>query len=201
MNIFQDSTVIATFVGATVALVSLFLNVLVSLRTQRLAEFLEVTKSSLEFKKQQLDELYGPLLALGIQNDNLAKRLRDIEGADFHLLDHLPRILKRKEIEPIVRLFLKNGEKIETLILTKSSLIESDNFPPSFILFLRHFGILKSAIEGSPLVKYQQDDYFPREFDADVEQCFKTLKQDIDEILRRRSRLLQNSKTTSIARK
>jgi hypothetical protein len=201
MNIFQDPSIIATFVGATVALVSLLLNVMVSLRTQRLAEFLEISKSSLEFKKQQLDELYGILLALNIQNDHLAKRLRDIEGEDFHLLDHLPDILQRKEIEPIVRLFLKNDEKIESLLLTKSSLIEGENFPPSFTLFLKHFGILRSAVEGRPLAEYQQDDYYPKEFSADVERHFKMLKQEVDQLLKQRSRLLGNSKTIFASRK
>jgi hypothetical protein len=187
---FSDPSVIAIIVGAVVSLTSLFLNVVVSLRARRLADFLEVTRGSLEFKKQQLDELYGPLLALSTQNNRLAHRLRDIEAPDFHLLDHLPEILNEPDIGPIVNLLLKNNEKMEELLLTKSSLIEDNEFPVSFTLFLGHCGILRSAVVGQPLASLKPNDYYPIEFPSDIKRQFKELKREIDEILKNRSGLL-----------
>ena len=197
LTFFRDPTVIAVIIGAAVSLISLSLNIFVSLRTRRLADFLEVTKSSLEFKKRQLDEFYGPILALTRQSTHLARRIRDAEGTDFHLLEHLPETLSRLDIGPIANLLLENNEKIETLLLTKSSLLDSYDFPDSFTLFLGHCGILRSAVTGQPLDNLTSIDYYPKEFDADIEYQFKKLKQEVDVILESRTRLLGNLKPLS----
>jgi len=189
MSNLQNPSVIAAFIGAIVSLVALVLNVLVSRRTQRIARFLEVTGSSLEFKKQQLNEFYGPLVALTMQNDTLASRLKDIYGKDFQLLDNLPQILQEPAVSSIVDLLLKNNAEIEKLLLTKSSLIEEKVYPIIISQFLGHCAILKSAASSQPLPVRKQEDYYPEKFDRYVEEQFERLKRDIDIIFQERSRL------------
>ena len=184
----QEPTVIVGIIGAIVSIITLFFNVLVSVKTQRLARYLEVTSGSLEFKKQQLDELYGPLMALIAQNKNLSRKLKEIEGEDFQLLDSLPEIIETPEIGAIVNLLIKNNAQIEKLLLQKSSLIEGYDYPISIIHFLGHCGILKSAIVSQPFGVYKPEDYYPEDFDVYVENSFVKLKEQVNEILEERSR-------------
>lgn len=190
MSLLQEPAVIVGVIGAVVSLVTLFLNILVSIRTQRVARFLEVTEGSLDFKKQQLDELYGPLLALIMQNKTLAERLKDIKGKDFQLLDHLPVILEDSNTSSVVELLLKNNKKIERLLVTKSSLIRENRYPNSVARFLGHCGILESAKSSEPLTIRKPEDYYPSEFDSYVRESYEQLKQEVDYILGERSRLV-----------
>jgi hypothetical protein len=191
MNVFnlaQETEIIVGLIGAVVSIITVILNVLISLRTQRLSRFLEVTSSSLEFKKQQIDELYGPLMALIAQNKNLSRRLKDIKGEDFELLDHLPEVIENPEIGAVVNLLIKNNAEIERLLFEKSSLIEGYDYPSSIVSFLGHCGILKSAIVSQPLKIRRPEDYYPEEFDAYVKHSFRDLKFQVNEILEQRSR-------------
>jgi len=190
MNLLQEPEVFVGVIGAIVSLVTLFLNVLVSIRTQRLARFLEVTEETLDFKKRQLDELYGPLLALIMQNKVLAERLKDTKGSDFELLDNLPGILEEIGISSVVELILQNNKRIERLLVTRSSLIRENYYPYSVTRFLGHCGILKSATSSRPLEIRKPEDYYPNEFDSYVHESYEELKKEVDGILSERTHLL-----------
>lgn len=190
MSLLEEPAVTVGVIGAMVSLVTLFLNILVSVRTQRVARFLEVTEGSLEFKKQQVDELYGPLLALIMQNKALAERLKDMKGSDFQLLDSLPGILEEPNLSSLIDLLLHNNKRMETLIFTKSSLIRENQYPASVIRFLGHCGVLESAKSDQPLAIRKPEDYYPEEFDGYVRNSYEQLKKEVDDILSERSRLV-----------
>ena len=96
---YKEPIIIAAIIAAFVSIISLIYNLKLTNKTRRLTNFLEFTKSSLEFKKQQLNELYGPLYSLNTQNKKLANRLKDIRGKDFQLLDNLSKeILNSSDI-------------------------------------------------------------------------------------------------------
>lgn len=134
MATFKDPTIITAIIAAAIALISLILNLIVSIRTNKLANFLEVTNASLEFKKQQLNELYRPLIALNKQSERLAGKLKHIKNSNFQLFNELPDILNEPDVQPIIDQLLENNDKIEALLLTKSSLIHSFAYPKSFHL-------------------------------------------------------------------
>lgn len=184
MTIFRNPTVIAATVAAIATIISVGLNLWMSRRNRRLTDELEVTRSFLGFKKQQIDQFYGPLMSISKQNTQLANRIKDYYDKEGHLIEQLPAILDRPEIRELVDVMTKNNDKIEELLLTKSSLILGDGYPDSFTHFLGHCRILRNAINGKPLPKLKSEDYFPKAFNENVERGFEELKRQINSIFK-----------------
>jgi hypothetical protein len=132
-----------------------------------------------------------------LQNKVLAKRLKDIKGGEFELLDSLPDILEEPNVSAIVKLLLTNNGKMENLIVTKSSLIREKEYPGSVARFLGHCGILKSAAASQPLEFRNPADYYPNEFDFYVRESYEELKAEVDNILSERSDLLTKKRWIS----
>lgn len=187
----MDATVIGLIVTASVSAFAIGMSYLNTKRTLTHGAVREFGKISLEYKTQQLDELYGPLLLLLEQNRRLAQKLREGKGdpGKWRLLDNLPQVLSNARDKAIVDEIMEIDAKVEDLIINKAGLIRSPRPPESFALFLGHYKILKLAIEGKERPRVDEFEYYPRKLNDDVKEAYDAIQREKDTILRKYEQL------------
>lgn len=146
--------------------------------------------SRLEFTKQQLEELYGPLAFLVLEGRRTWQDLLEVLGREdvfptknFTLLD--------KDLEIwqfwVENDFFPRNAKIQELLSTKTYLIEGERVPNSYLAFLDHHNSWKIHHERWEKQKVEYSWHsklnWPNEFEKDVISTFERLKK-------RHSRLL-----------
>lgn len=153
---------------------------------------LSASDKVLEQTFQQLNEFYGPLLAIRHASKQLWKSLVKIynsqEGFDadhsFRLVDLLPKIKDNPIYRPYVDGILELGERASNLLVTKGALVEGE-WPESFQAYIGHVSVLRAAYDGgnpAPGVENSMSDIsFPRSFDQDIEDTRKKLMKRLDE--------------------
>lgn len=152
---------------------------------------LSASDKVLEHTFQQLNELYGPLMAIRHASKRLREKLgsvyNSLESKDssyrFRLVDLLPEIKNNSVYKPYVDEILKLGERAAELLLTKGALVEGA-WPESFQQYVGHVSILRAAYDGgnpSPGVEGSMaDSVFPDQLDSDIEKTHKTLVERLD---------------------
>jgi hypothetical protein len=183
----MDTTLTIAVLGATVSALGWVANYIVSTtadkRRQRLI-------SRLEFTKQQLEELYGPLAFLVLEGRRTWQDLLAVLGRDY-VFPADNRALPEKELEVwlfwVENDFFPRNYKIQELLSTKTHLIEGEKVPDSYLAFLDHHNSWKILHERW---EKQKNEYswhsklnWPLEFEKDVISTFEELKK-------RHSRLL-----------
>lgn len=100
----------------------------------------------IDFRRAQLNELYGPL----VMWREASKRTRDllpheVDGKEWRLVDHIEEVRdgEHADWEAAVEQILQISKEVETLLTTKAGLFE--NLPPreGYTLFLAHAGRLR----------------------------------------------------------
>jgi hypothetical protein len=132
-------------------------------------------QSQIERKERQLSEFYGPIYAM-------LKRGRT-----------LVRLLLDGKLDPIREQFwvlaYKTNSEIETILLTRSHLIEGQVMPLSFIQFLTHVPLWRAwgeATGGTPPPKEEiPEAWYSTTFEADVYETTERLKRELDDLYAR----------------
>lgn len=131
-----------------------------------------IGQSDLEFRKQQLEELYGPIYAYLKLNDTLydlwlAKKLNGINM-------------------PLLKLFKEQNDEIMRLLATKTHLIDGPEIPPSFIRFSTCVTIWNLYTSTTPEhaqppeVEALAETKFPDDFMVEIYSTTERLKREID---------------------
>jgi len=175
----MDTSVLLALLAASVTLLGWLINYILTGRDERRRKQLEESLARME---SQLQELYGPL-AFAIQegqrtHQDLLKALgRDhvfVEGKEL-TEDELKTWLFWVEND----LFPRN-ERIKTLLLDKTHLIDDEQVPQSYLDFLEHYNSWKinHLRWQKEQVKYpwRSNLAFPDQFAAQVLATFEALK-------------------------
>jgi hypothetical protein len=134
----MDVALIATLIAATVSIIGWIVNYLLTGKAERQRQRLS---ASLEHIEKQLEELYGPLAFWVMDGKDSYADLLGVLGRDEVFIDD-------KELTPgelkawlfwIENDIFPRHERIQTLLSTKTHLIEGDKVPQSYLDFLKYF--------------------------------------------------------------
>lgn len=183
MNITLTLAILGAAVSAIGWVTNYILSTAADKRRQRLI-------SRLEFTKQQLEELYGPLAFLVLEGRRTYQDLLAVLGRKYVFsADH--HALPEKELEVwlfwVENDFFPRNQKIKELLSTKTHLIEGERIPDSYLLFLDHYNSWRIHHERWERQKVEYSWHsklnWPDEFEKDVISTLEQLKK-------RHSRLL-----------
>lgn len=139
--------------------------------------------AQVEFTKQQLEELYGPLAFLILEGKQSFRDMFAILGRNFLLIEG--NVLPENEL-PVWLFWVENdffprNEKIKVLISSKTHLIEGEKVPESFMAFVEHYNswMMMHKRWQQQGVKYPwyAKVGWPSEFDKEVLSTFEILKK------------------------
>ena len=172
----MDTALLIAIFGAIVTALGWLVNAFVERRRQRLL-------SQLDYTKQQLEELYGPLAFLLLEGQQSATHFAaifggiDIRAQRSDLSEH-ELALWNFWVEND---FFPRHEQIKTLISSKTHLIEGEKVPKSFLAFVEHHN---SWLMDHKRWQQQEVNYpgyskiaWPGEFDEEVLSTFGMLKK------------------------
>jgi|GEM_PF-1741566 len=141
----MDSTILAAFLGAIVALIAAVTSAILTIQgwreEQRRLLHQRKYESEVDHVRSQIEELYGPLYGL-IQKSEATRKV--YERVLCHLDEENNSSNARKEDYARIWVFFREryfypiGEKQAKLINDKVHLLNSKDMPETFILFLRH---------------------------------------------------------------
>jgi hypothetical protein len=132
--------------------------------------------------QRQLNELYAPILLLLVQDNELQLQVKAGMPEGVHLLDRIDEIIADESRRPIVNQIIAVNKKIVEILEGKAGLSEGQA-PSSFAHFIGHHYMLQRAFEGKPVVKDAPFRYFPAQFEKDVKDGDKSLRQKLDKEL------------------
>ena len=176
----MDVTLTVALLGAVVTalgwLISHILSTSAESRRQRLT-------SQMEFTKQQLEELYGPLTFLILEGQ---QTFQDFNAA-LGWKEDPPEgyALSEQEHQTVFfwveNDFLPRNKKIQELLSSKTHLIEGEGVPESFLIFLDHYNSwninhLRWQKQGKEY-GWRSKIPWPINFNEDVKSTFRSLKK------------------------
>lgn len=176
----MDITLTIAILGAVVSVIGWVVNYILSStadkRRQRLV-------SQLEFTKQQLEELYGPLAFLILEGKQSFLDLLEIfgrnyvfDGNDFISDEDLKTWLFWIETDDFPR-----HKKIIELLSSKTHLIESERVPESILAYLNHsisWNINHERWQKLGVAySWHSKINYPQEFQEDILSTFEELKK------------------------
>ncbi len=175
----MDTAIVVAILAAAISVIGWIANYILTgladRRTQKLS-------ASLKHIEQQLEELYGPLAILLLEGRSTFNDLCETLGRNFIFIEgqDLPDDELKIWLFWVENDLFPRNEKIKTLLMTKTHLIEGERLPESYLAFLDHFNSWKISHlrwqkEG---VKYSWHSKvnWPREFEPDVISAFDKLK-------------------------
>ncbi|WP_143268468.1 hypothetical protein [Amycolatopsis vastitatis] len=154
-------------VGVTAALITLATTALVGRRESR--------RYRVEFATRQLNELYAPIKLLLAQDAVLANQLKGGSSDGKHLLEDVNSILADAGRLAIAKQIVAINRKISGVLESKSGLC-SGPIPVSFSKFLGHYYMLDRAVSGEPFVPNAEFEYFPKQFEQDIDSGYESLR-------------------------
>jgi hypothetical protein len=140
--------------------------------------------SRVEFTKQQLEELYGPLAFLLLEGRQTFHALEVVLGRD-HLKDEDVASFSEPELEAwrfwIDADFFPRNEEIKKLLAKKTHLIEGSEVPKSYLTFLDHHNSWKinheRQLQKGIAYGWHSKINWPDQFEEDVLSTFNELKK------------------------
>ncbi len=140
-------------------------------------------QASLKFIERQLEELYGPLAFLLHEGRRAFSDLLESLGRSHIFTEgvELPEEEHSTWMFWVENSFLPKNQKIKELLMTKTHLIEGEQFPQNYVAFLDHHNSwmihherwLKEKVPYSWHSKVN----WPVEFEFEVLQTFESLKR------------------------
>ena len=169
-----------------VALITAAVTVLGWLVTNLLSQQREERKARLEanvaFVERQLEELYGPLVALMYEGRQVFAELLQTLGRNHVFTgEHpLPKDEQRTWLYWAEKSFLPRNRLIRDLLTSKPHLVEGKDFPDSYITFFQHessWAIHHARwLDDQVPYRWHASVDWPTDFEHDVIETFKTLK-------------------------
>ena len=188
-----DSTILAALIGAIIALIAAIIPAILTIRgwrvEQRRLREQQLWESQIEYRRQQIEELYGPLWGMVQKHKSIyevAKKILPNDGKKVKW-DRF-----QGDDSDIWNFFLDNyrnpiQSEMAQLINAKIHLLENGIMPDSFQHFLEHESVsiclysLWKATGKSSLEKVAPNPY-PEEFDRDVKSMLDQLRRDYDDL-------------------
>ena len=132
----MDITLTIAILGAAVSVVgwvvTYILSTVAEKRRQRLI-------AQLEFTRQQLEELYGPLAFLVLEGEQSFRDLLEILGRNYVFIeDSISEQDLKTWLFWVENDFFPRHQKIRDLLANKTHLIDGERVPDSFLVFLNH---------------------------------------------------------------
>jgi hypothetical protein len=196
--------VLGAAIASVFSVITVWMNNRMTNRTLTHTAERETEKELLEFKTQQLNELYGPLLLLLDQSKRLHDRLvqevntrptgaeekKDLEANNWRLLDHMTECMAdEKSLRArIVQEIVDIGTKMEQLLITKGGLIHGKEPKKSFNDYLLHYRMLVMSHTRKENIAKKQEDYFPRQFPTDVRSAYDAIQAEREALISKHSK-------------
>lgn len=156
-------------------------------------------RDRLQYRRRQLQELYGPLRMLRARSRLLRESLP--EDPRWRLVENIIAVKNTPE-RVVVDLILKTGEEVARLIIDRAGLIEEgltttdvngrmeveQGAPSSFHQFLRHQELLRAAWtatdgdEEQEARRLAEKHPFPRRLDDDINTGYQRVTQLLEEL-------------------
>jgi len=187
----MDTAITIAIIGACVSITGWLVNHIFSTSAAKRQERLNF---QLEFTKQQLEELYGPLVFLVLEGHRTFKDLLEAFGRNY--IFKKDETLSEDELKTWLfwteNDFFPRNEKIKQLISSKTYLIEGEKVPESWLMFLDHYNSWKInhdrwSKEGIEYSWHSRVNW-PDDFEKDVISTFEMLKKRHSELVGRKGR-------------
>lgn len=175
----MDITLTIAILGAVVTAIGWLVTHILSTSTERRHQRLI---AEIEFTRQQLEELYGPLTFLVWEGEQAFRDLMETVGRNYIFLDD---VIEEDTLKIwlfwVENDFFPRHQKIVDLLSSKTHLIEGERMPGSFLEFLNHHHSWKLNHErwqkqGIAYSWHSKVNY-PREFNKEVLSTFEQLKK------------------------
>jgi len=176
----MDTALTIAILGASVTAIGWLVTHILSTSAERRRQSL---LAQLEFTKQQLEELYGPLAFLVLEGQQSSRDLFATIGRNFIFVEgyDLPENELSVWLFWVENDFFPRDEKIKALISSKTHLIEGEKVPESFLAFVKHHNswMMMHKRWQQQGVKYSwyAKVGWPSEFDKEVLSTFEILKK------------------------
>ena len=172
-----DATAQATIVGASIAAVSALVTATVAVVVQHRISSnerkVQSLRSEAEFRLQQMNRLYGPLILLRQQSKYYWEKLREGKGADnWRLLDNLDQVRSNPADLALAQLLVQLNTRSEKVILENAGLMFGPSMPDCFHRFLGHCGIVRVAVEQGRIPGAASYMHYPPDFDTELERGY-----------------------------
>ncbi len=175
----MDTALTVAILGAVVTAIGWLVVHILSTSAERHRQRLV---AQIEFTKQQLEELYGPLAFLILQDKQSWRDLLETLGRNYVFLnDYIEEDELKTWLFWVENDFFPRHQKIVDLLASKTHLIEGERVPESFLAFLNHQHSWKIYHE-----RWQKQGFayswhskvnYPTEFDKEVLTTFEHLKK------------------------
>jgi hypothetical protein len=144
------------------------------------------TQSDRDHGFRQLYELYGPLMMLRQQANELRSRIgppgQDLTDPDaWRLVNHIEEISEDPESSNyrIMEMLIEINRRSKIILYEKAGLSIEFPPPPSFRVFLAHVDLLEQSWNAHKNEEETVQTPFPREFDRDIERAVRTLRNQL----------------------
>jgi hypothetical protein len=187
-----EAAIIAASIAGLVALLTSWLNFVIQRKLLGRQERADAKTARAARITEQLSKLYGPLRLLTTQSHALADKLREgkVDGASWHLLDHLTAVAADPADRAIAEQVIAVNGQVEQLIFAHAGLLKGGEVPDSFVRFLGHYRFLTVAFDAAKNnttvpreFTAKQFEYYPKDFDSDVKAAYDALRQERETLL------------------
>ncbi|HLZ55758.1 MAG TPA: hypothetical protein VKR06_02325 [Ktedonosporobacter sp.] len=176
----MDTALIIATLGAVVTAIGWLVTHILSTSAERRRQRLS---AQVEFTKQQLEELYGPLAFLVLQGEQSSRDLAGALGKNLVFPENGQ--IEGEELKTwlfwVENDFFPRHQKIVALLASKAHLIEGERMPESFLTFLNHQHSWKLNHERwqkqGIAYSWHSKVSYPREFAKEVLSTFEQLKK------------------------
>jgi hypothetical protein len=180
----------ATVLAAVVAAIAAGIAAFMAYKTASHQRQRDKTDREIDYRRQQLNELYGRLYMLRLTSKRLYDVLREqmdvapVEHEQWRLVDHIQDIQSsQKELakSSVIKILDINAE-IETLLKEKWGLLET--YPPhqTFTQFMSHSALLQQAWEKGVNQASTSRTVFPRTIDDDIDKDMQVIRAKLNEL-------------------
>ena len=174
----MNTALIVALLGAIITALGWLITNILSTSTERRHQRLI---AQVEFARQQLEELYGPLAFLVLEGEQSERDLREIIGDDIFENEEIEEDALKTWLFWVENDFFPRHQKIVGLLSSKTHLIEGESIPKSFLAFLSHSHSWKIIHErwqkqGIEYAWYSKVRY-PLKFNKEVLSTFEYLKK------------------------
>ena len=174
----MNTALIVAILGAVVTALGWLITNILSTSTERRRQRL---MARIDFTRQQLEELYGPLAFLVLEGEQSEQDLREVLKSDIFLKEKIEEDELATWLFWVENDFFPRHQKIVELLSSKTHLIEGESIPKSFLEFLSHSHSWKLKHE-----RWQKQGVayswcsklrYPIEFNKEVLSTFEYLKK------------------------
>jgi hypothetical protein len=157
-----------------------------SMRASRLVQRNIATEREIEFRRQQLNELYGPIHMKQATSVSLRRMLPGIQedGSKWRLVDHIEDVKASGDTDLIncVGEILRINEEIAEALTSKSALYVSFPPPQTLSRYIAHVRLLSLAWRQGHNESQETRLPFPDDFDKVIEEAVLAIRLRLAEL-------------------